>query len=240
MSLILEALRKMEQDRNSRRGAASDLRPEVLRYRVAAKPQRGRPYLPVALGVALLVCGVGAGFYLKGDRGATVARELAPVTLLDPAGSAAAVALPADSGLPVDAGLAPALPAERGPAEAAPVVAPASFPAPAPPEAARPIPVRQPAAAPIPARSGSPRETQSQPEPREAAVAPQAAADIAISGIAWQDERRMRRAVLNGALVGEGAEVAGARVVEIREDRVRLSRGGRIFEVQLSSSFSSR
>jgi general secretion pathway protein B len=36
--------------------------------------------------------------------------------------------------------------------------------------------------------------------------------------------------------VGEGAQVAGARVVEIKEDRVRLSRGGQTFEVQLSSA----
>ena len=64
--------------------------------------------------------------------------------------------------------------------------------------------------------------------------------DITISGIAYQDERRLRRAVLNGALVGEGAEIGGARVVEIKETKVRLSRGGQVFEVPFSSGLQSR
>jgi len=58
---------------------------------------------------------------------------------------------------------------------------------------------------------------------------------ITVSGIAWQDERYLRRAVINGALVGEGAEIQGAKVVEIRENRVRFNRGGEIFEVVHSS-----
>ena len=60
---------------------------------------------------------------------------------------------------------------------------------------------------------------------------------LAISGIAWQEERELRRAVVNGALVAEGAEVAGARVVEIRERSVRFSRGGRTFDIGYSSPF---
>lgn len=76
---------------------------------------------------------------------------------------------------------------------------------------------------------------------REEAVSASAGGqDITISGIAYQDERRLRRAVLNGALVGEGAEVAGARVVEIKETKVRLSRGGQVFEVHFSSGLQSR
>jgi general secretion pathway protein B len=65
---------------------------------------------------------------------------------------------------------------------------------------------------------------------------PVGAADISISGIAWQDERSLRRAVLNGSLVGEGATVSGARVVEIQETRVRMSRNGRLFDLTLGSS----
>jgi general secretion pathway protein B len=65
-----------------------------------------------------------------------------------------------------------------------------------------------------------------------------AVSGITISGIAYQDERYMRRAVINGALVGEGAEVAGAKVVEIKENRVKFSRGGESFEVVYSSSLT--
>lgn len=216
MSLILDALRKMEQDRKNRSGAALDIRPEVLRYRAVAKPQRERSYLPVALGiVSLLACGIGAGFYLKGKGTAIVSQESAPVTQVAPV--APAVAAPA--------------------VEVAPVQ-PLSVPVPVEPVAQSPV--RQPVAAAIPAR----REPAGTPTPkplhRDVPAAPLAASEITISGIAWQDERSLRRAVLNGALVGEGAEVVGARVVEIREDKVRLSRGGQVFEVLLSSSFSTR
>src|SRR4051794_40230213 len=70
MSLILDALRKMEQERKNKRGAAKELRPEVLRYRGAAEPQpHSRPYLLVAVGLVLLLAGIGAGVLLKGDHG---------------------------------------------------------------------------------------------------------------------------------------------------------------------------
>lgn len=58
---------------------------------------------------------------------------------------------------------------------------------------------------------------------------------ITVSGIAWQDERSLRRAVINGILVGEGAEIEGAKIIEIKESRVRFNRGGEIFEVVHSS-----
>jgi general secretion pathway protein B len=215
MSLILDALRKMEQDRKNRSGAALDIRPEVLRYRVAAQPQRSRPYLPVALGIVLLLaCGIGAGFFLKGKGAATAPQEIAPVTQV-----------------------APVVPAVAAPAVEVPPAQP--LPAPVPVEPVTQNPTRQPVAAQVSSRP-EPAIAQPKAQHREAAAPSQAAGDITISGIAWQDERTLRRAVLNGALVGEGAEVAGARVVEIREDKVKLSRGGQVFEVLLSSSFSSR
>lgn len=63
-----------------------------------------------------------------------------------------------------------------------------------------------------------------------------APADITLSGIAWQEERRARRAVVNGFLMQEGGFVSGARISEIYQDRVRFSLSGKIFEVPLVSS----
>jgi len=218
MSLILEALRKMEQDRNARRGAALNIRPEVLRYRGApARPRPTRPYLPAVLGALLLVCGIGAGFFLKGHRAATAAPQVTADAFVVPAvpDLPAAPALPGASGTPGTS-------AAQGAALAG----------------AEPRPAREPAA-PLqerqqPAEAAHPRGVH-----REAAATQQAApADISVSGIAWQDERSLRRAVVNGALVGEGAEVAGARVLEIGEDRVRLSRGGQVFDAVFASGFS--
>ena len=265
MSLILDTLRKMEKDRNSRRGAALDIRPEVLRYRAAPKPQRTRPLLPVALVLVLLVVGVGAGVFLKGHRAGNVSERQVPE---QNAPAAVLTATPTAPDLPATpATSVTAVTAVRSNRPAAPVSAvPAAFPAiPAVPAIAMPVAARKasPRSVPAPvsgaipgshrerqpvaakpqerpqARPETGRAAQSRPAHREAAVTPQAApADIIISGIAWQDERSLRRAVVNGALVGEGAEVAGARVLEIREDRVRLSRGGQVFDAVFSSGFS--
>ncbi|MBJ6800616.1 general secretion pathway protein GspB [Geomonas propionica] len=240
MSLILDALRKMEQERRSRRGGGQDLRPEVLRYRLAAQPKEPRRF-PVAVvaGVVLVMAGIGAGFLLKGESTQTAAQA--------PAASVPAPQLPAAAAPTAP----PAVPTGvASPVAAAPV---ASAPAPALSVApAAPVVAAQAPAAPaqpvlLPARRAS-RTAAAQSAPSEASqFAPQEPAavatggqDIAITGIAYQDERRMRRAVLNGMLVGEGAEVAGARVVEIKETKVKLSRGGRVFEVPFSSGLQSR
>lgn len=61
-------------------------------------------------------------------------------------------------------------------------------------------------------------------------------ADIQVSGVAWQDERAMRRAVVNGLLLKEGTTVSGAQLKEILPDRVRFERSGTQFEVPFVSS----
>ncbi len=68
-------------------------------------------------------------------------------------------------------------------------------------------------------------------QPRLVSTTVVGADDITISGIAWQDERSLRRAVINGSLVAEGAEILGARVMEIKESRVKFSRNGQLFEL---------
>jgi len=234
MSLILEALRKMEQERKSRRGAGLDIRPEVLRYRAAVKQPQSKPYLLMAIGLVLLTAGIGAGILLKGNHGEEANH---PVAMSSPD-------LPLAPAAPVHTAeqIAPA-PAQSEPEVVQPArmaAEPAAQPKSQPSSVSAPV-SRQPGTASgssLPESAGSPR---AKPMHQETSGAAQAAIpEIAISGIAWQDERRMRRAVLNGALVGEGAEVAGARIVEIREDRVRMSRGGQIFEVFFSSGFPSR
>lgn len=216
MSLILDALRKMEQERRSRRGGAQDLRPDVLRYRPAT-PEKEASRTPVLLagGAVLLLCGLGAGFLFRGDGeepALQVKQELASATAPMPVVPAAPVAVPADQ---APAPVAPAAPLQPAAYAPAPVQSPTVIP-----QQAKPQPA--PAAVPVPLQAA-------------AQEVPVAGTDIVISGIAYQDERRMRRAVLNGQLVGEGAEIAGARVVEIRETKVRLSRNGQLFEVPFSA-----
>ena len=247
MSLILDALRKMEQDRNSRRGSALDIRPEVLRYRAASR-KRPRSWLPWAIGVMLLACGIGAGFFLKGNHATSDSGAVAPapVPLAATVSTAPVAAVAPTTPVAPAAPVAPATLAPAAPAltELAPTPGPASIvrPQAVPVSVLPPVrsaPLRRPVAAAPPVRPEEPAaKSRVKPAHREEAGAPQGApADISITGIAWQDERSLRRAVINGTLVGEGAEVAGARVLEIREDRVRLSRGGQVFEAAFSAGF---
>ena len=240
MSLILDALRKMEEDRKSRQSQAQDIRPEVLRYRSAPRTKEPKPYLPMAIVLILLVAVIGAGIFWR-EKGARIPQTSAPAAPLTPTSPPQ---LPAATPLPVSAtpqAVAPVLPA------VAPQPAAVALPAreQAPPQGqplANAAPVLPPAsrhtrkaASAKPASPEAVGMAKPQPQHRDAAEVLQVMPDVTVSGIAWQDERSLRRAVLNGALVGEGAEVAGARVVEIRENKVRMSRGGQLFEVIFSS-----
>ena len=63
----------------------------------------------------------------------------------------------------------------------------------------------------------------------------QAPADIKLSGIAWQDDRSGRRAVINGFLLREGAVVSGAKITDIYSNRVRFLSAAGQFEIKLDA-----
>jgi len=198
MSMILDALRKMEQDRRMRRQGAANLRPEVLSYRGRSSKSRRISFIPWIIGVLLVAAGAGAGLWLSSGKNTA---PLRPAVQEVQAVAAPEIQTPRPTPPPTT------LPLPQSPTSA---TAPSS-----------PLPVRK---APVAA-------------PSVRAAEPAGNAGLTISGIAWQDERELRRAVINGALVGEGAEVGGARVVEIKENSVRFSRNGQLFEVLYSSAF---
>jgi len=207
MSLILDALRKMEQERKARRAGALDIRPEVLSRRAPARPAGANRVLLVGGGLLLLAAGIGTGFLVQRP-----APQPLPVTSA-PSSAPAPVSVPS-------------------PAAPLPVPPPPAVFAPAPVEPAQPLKPSPPAAGQRGGRAAA-------DEPPAIPVEP-APTDLTVSGIAWQEERSLRRAVVNGALVGEGATIAGARVVEIGENRVRFSREGRTFVVTYGGAFGGR
>ena len=118
------------------------------------------------------------------------------------------------------------------------------------------IPVTVPPAAPSAAVPATPRNTETVgdddspvrevrrskkqikaelPSPKQPAQTVPAPADIKLSGIAWQDERSARRAVINGFLLKEGAVVSGAKITDIQADRVRFSSSAGLFEIKLDA-----
>lgn len=195
MSLILDALRKMDLERKARKETGSEVRREVLSY-------RGQTPRPAGVGpaviwgvVSLLIVLTAALFlYLKPDA----VRQQSSLK---------------EQPLPLPVQVA---------------VTPQTVQAPVP--VSQPAPIRQQVVA-TPVTSNERHHTH---VPVQKTVVPQKTSGdgLTVSGIAWQDERVLRRAVVNGSLVGEGAMVGDAKIVEIRENRVRFSRGDALFDIQ--------
>lgn len=204
MSLILDALRKIEQERKARRQGSGDIRSDVLSYR-AATPPPARSRLVPLLGLGLVLLAAVGGLSLWRESTPPGTRGQRP----DSAGQ-----------LQTSAQLPPSAPAPTAlqPPPPAPLQQPAA-PAPAAPAAPAPRAALKPA--PLPMAPAGHTESGAGTD----------SGNLVVSGIAWQEERGLRRAVVNGSLVGEGAEILGARIVEIRENRVRFSRGGSSFDV---------
>lgn len=194
-------------------------------------PSGGSVWKIVAIVVAVSLMTFGTTwFFLKPDK----VRDSAKPHITAPVSAAR----PVPSALPVEPARQPTATTKKTP----PIVAPAA-PAPVPEdeEFTRKIPAKAPMA-PVVQQQGKrqniPRKQATlatQPVQRGVSTVP-APSDIKVSGIAWQDERSARRAVVNGFLMQEGSSVSGAKIVEIFQDRVRFSQAGSFFEVYLLAS----
>jgi general secretion pathway protein B len=225
MSYILDALKKIEHEKNKK--TLPDGRVSIsgdLFQERKQPPAKARIWKTMALiVVASLVTCAGTWFVLQGNG--KKSRK-----------SAAAVRQAAST---------------PAPAPVIPQVAPA--PATAPVQS-QPVPAAAPPAAPtaaVPAAEAGEDDETSRREARRAqrgikaqspAALPkqppqnvQSPADIKLSGIAWQEERTARRAVVNGFLLKEGAVVSGAKIIDIRADRVRFSSAAGQFEIKLDA-----
>lgn len=192
MSLILDALRKMEQERKARKQGSTGMRLEVLNYRGSAGKPEKPLLIPVITCALLTVTAIGAYLYLGESSSSKAPTVVAPISL-------------------------PPQPATQQPTPPTPSAAPV----PPPEQLKKSVEI-------LPEK---PRTKVLQSMKQSEPVQATGDSSIVVSGIAWQDERGLRRAVINGQLVGEGAEIQGAKVVEIRENRVKFNRSGSTFEI---------
>lgn len=190
MSLILDALRKIELERRAKRLKSPVLRSDVLHYSGAAPTSGNSRRIPLVAAAVLLLFGA-AAFFLYIRRPESAPRNISS---------------------PRDAVMR----------ESTPLV-------PSPPLPT--LPTTQPVHKSVQPEAGTAVPTQKKSAETDTETRKTGDDGITVSGIAWQDERSLRRAVINGQLVGEGAEIAGAKIIEIKESRIRFSRGGEIFEV---------
>jgi general secretion pathway protein B len=223
MSYILDALKKIEHEKNKKR---SDGRISIANdlFQERKQPNAGTGIGKIAALVlaASLLVGGGTWFVLNGNshKSATAVRPSAPPQVVQVA--APPVPTPVQAVAPVMAPLT--VPPTAAAAPQTNTAASGDDNAPARGKARR-------LAIPITAEPVVQKK-----QPVQTVAAP---ADVKLSGIAWQDERSGRRAVINGFLLKEGAVVSGARIIDIQADRVRFASAGGEFEIRLDAVLPS-
>jgi general secretion pathway protein B len=79
----------------------------------------------------------------------------------------------------------------------------------------------------------APGDNMTPPEPIQKESDP-APPSLRLSGIVWNAEAAERRAVINGTVVKEGADIDGVKIAEIYPNHVRFLHDGRYFEITIS------
>jgi general secretion pathway protein B len=223
MSYILDALKKIEHEKNKKRpdgrvSIAGDLFQE--RNRPASTAGAWKIVALVVVSV-LAACAV-TWFVLQknGSRSAAVVRPPAA---------------------PPSGPISPPVAAPALPTPVIPPQTPAAAPVAPPPVQTPPARKNGETAADEDSsevRSARRAKNPAKPQPavpKQVAQTVPAPADIKLSGIAWQDDRTGRRAVINGFLLKEGAFVAGAKITDIQADKVRFSTSAGVFEIKLDA-----
>lgn len=221
MSYILDALKKIEHEKNKKRSDGRiSIANDLFQERKQPNAGTGIGKIAVLVLVAALIAGGGTWFVLNGNshKSATAVRPSVPPQAVQVA--APPVPSPVQAVVPVVAPptVPPAAAPQTNTAASGDDNSPASDKA------------RQ-SALPITAEPVVPKKQSVQTIP--------APADVKLSGIAWQDERSGRRAVINGFLLKEGAVVSGAKIIDIQSGRVRFASAGGEFEIRLDAVLPS-
>ena len=218
MSLILDALKKLEQDRVARRKRPVRIASDILKRR----DQRGRRK------TWLWIAGLAGTALAAGALTMVFTTSFLPTAFSVPKQEKIreipdAAALPADF-RPI-APIADQVTVPIPPAKADAVG-----------QKARAVekPVRRVAEM-SSGYSGKPKKTAvSRITPDKPAIAgPAVIPELHVTAIAWTEQRGSRRAMINDAVVSEGDSVGRAMVVDIHQDHVRLSLDGRYFSVYM-------
>jgi general secretion pathway protein B len=217
MSSILEALKKLEDEKAARRGGMGNLAGKVAK--TGRRPRPASAWLVPGCMVAVAVVSVLVTYFAvtgsssRRSESAPAKKppgiSLAPDTPLPPAGT------------PVTNGLKPrqSYPPPHKKSESAVAVLPGAT------AGNREILPKASGKQEAPTSSTpvkSAPETEGSPTP-----------SMTVSGIAWQKDTAFRMAVVNGSPVKEGGTVEGTTVKEILPDRVRFSFKGKEFEVPM-------
>ncbi len=218
MSYILDALKKIEHEKNKkiRPPGRVNISGDLFQERKQPDSRTSRRKVATLVIVASLVTCAGTWLVLKGGS-----KKVTAVTRPLPLVSAPSISRPSES-------VAPSVPPPSPPQSifVAPAVLPTSKKKDA--DANGALSGRKEI------RTES-RPVQQAPEVKQPTQLIPAPADIKLAGIAWQDERAARRAVVNGFLLKEGSVVSGATIMEIQAAKVRFMSAAGQFEITLDT-----
>jgi general secretion pathway protein B len=245
MSSILKALKKLEQEKTSRRGGTPDIARGILRS-VPKGRQRPRWLFPVSVTGTALAASLFTYVLMSGFPHTT--RSAAPAAKQQEAVESPVVIVPKIPALPAgdDEGLRPTK--YRSVDAASKSVRTEKYPISGGPSAGKIKPSTPLSVAAGKASSFSvtspPLQKKQEPSGRVAQTAQPSSGHplpaLVVTGIAWQKGGADKVAVVNNMSVTEGVTVEGARVEEIFQDRVRFSFGGQRFDVALGKPGSEK
>jgi general secretion pathway protein B len=210
MSLILDALKKLDREKVARRVGQTDIAAEILK---AGHPAQKSSILPLVFVLAITASLAAASTYLIFSGSGTQVADSRPAV---PAASMQAqqVTAAVTDKPPVNPRISPAAP-------------PVSVSEAMPPDKTKKL--AEPAvSARISADVVAPRKAVAVPE-GEGGPLP----TLKISGIVWQETPSERKAVINGKLAREGDVVEGVKILEIYPDRILVSHRGKSFKIMM-------
>jgi len=248
MSVILDALRKLDREKSSRRKGTANIAAEILRPDLTHPGKRVPVYLAIVVVAAIAAAAITYSVMLK--FGFMSKPSPTPVQTVPPPSPQVAASAPGS-----------AVPSKLSPpaAASAPVTSPRVTVRDAKDEASKvPPKVQSPAKekeradvkVPVESRSpvtpvvdkkasqgvtpkgvdATPKKTP-KPTPNVSATNP---ASMRVSAIVWYEDASRRFAMINGIMVTEGSSVEGVKVVEINPTSVRLLHDGQYFEISMS------
>jgi hypothetical protein len=221
MSSILKALKKLEHEKSAQKPGSFKIDAEILRG------GRQRKFFSVGAAmasIALFLCGVGATFlYMKHDKESKTVQQVQDSTKESKAETAPDSIRPPAISMP---------PPEQQirPPEKVVQVSEKTLPPPRFIERHQQTQIVKSVDSPPQKQTVEPHAV-----PLAMPLAPvviTAKPVLKVHGIAFQDGAESL-AVINGITVSNGSVIEGAKVEEIKKDRVRLNRGGETFEIVL-------
>ena len=224
MSLILDALKKLDREKSSRRNAAANIAIEILRPDLPRPGKRTPLYFAA---ISLTAVATAAITYAVVELG--FLSKSSPPTPMNPPAPSQQVAPAPLSHEPVRDTrdeISRVAPKIQIPAESK---KPESFPVEK--EVDRKVIPEEASVAPekrkIPTEQTPPSPQQT---PKESPTTPPS---LKISAIVWYEEPSRRFAMINGTITYEGSVIEGVKVEEIYSNRVRFSYNGRPFEISI-------